>query len=158
VQVEDAHTGVQPGHQLDTVERLGEEVVGAGFERLGQVFRRVPRGEHHEVGLQAQRGGAHRAADLGAFESRHAPVEDGQQRRPGHDQAGAGLQPVDDDFDLVAPQFERPHQDGAGNRIVVGDEDAHVGCSGTQRRGRRGFGAAGGGAGRYSISTPLTTA
>ena len=77
----------------------------------------------------------------------------------GLDEAAARLEAVVDDLHLMSPVLQRPHQQRAGHGVVVGSENVHEdrgpGISGV---GASAWPRAGGGAGRYSISTPLTTA
>ena len=116
LQVQDAHAGVEPRHQLDAVERLGQEVVGAGFERDRQILGRAAGGQHHQVRLHAQRRGADLAADFGPFQPGHAPVEDRQRRRARLDEAAAGLEAIGDRLHLVSPVLQRPRRAACGRR------------------------------------------
>ena len=66
--------GAQPGHEHRERERLRQEVVGAGVERLGLVPLAVLGGEHEDRRPDALR--AQRPADLVAVHARQQDVED----------------------------------------------------------------------------------
>ena len=99
-QAPDTQQRAQAGAQLDAVDRLVEEIVGAGFESLDFALGVGERGQHHD---RDEEGAARRLqapADLEAVEARHHDVEqDGVGAFPCHQLEGllsvfGGEQPV----------------------------------------------------------------
>ena len=124
LQVEDAFTGAQADLQLESVEGLGQEVVGARLETRQHVFSAGFRGQEDEIhvgrGLLADD-----AANLQAVEIRHHPVENRELRRVGRQQ-GRGRLPSGAHGENVVPHArEGALQQSSGNRLVVCDQDLH---------------------------------
>jgi hypothetical protein len=113
----------QPRHQHDERERLAEEVVGTGVERLGLVPLAVLGREHQDRRPDAL--GAEVAAHLVAVAARQHDVE-----HDGGVGVGAGplepLEPVVDGLDLEALGGE-PARDGVGQgHLVLHQQHAHA--------------------------------
>ena len=67
-----------PAEQLDLVDRLGEEVVGAGLDAALEVAGLVQGGDHQDGDVLRRRVGPEPLADLEAAELRHHHVEQDQ--------------------------------------------------------------------------------
>lgn len=65
---------------FDAVHRLGQEVVGAGFQRPVTHFPFMVRGDHEQGRLAARRVGAEPADELYAIHVRHHVIDDHQIR------------------------------------------------------------------------------
>ena len=141
----DPQQRAHPRQQLGLVDRLGEEIVGAGFDALDTLFAGVECGDHHH--RQDPPGGsfADAPAHLVAGHARHHDVE--------QDQVGLGVRHLLERFgaggcgdDLVAFYGEQIRQQLDVARRVVDDEDlrgsAHAGPRPLPppRRGRAGVG------------------
>ena len=63
----DAQQRAHPREQLGRVDRLGQEVVGAGFQPLDAFLRGIQRGDHHD---RQDAGGGIRADSAGTLRSR----------------------------------------------------------------------------------------
>ena len=68
-------------NQLDPVDRLAHEVVGAGLQRQDPVVRVVERGQHHDRQKPSSGPGLDAPADLVAVHARHLHVEQDQVGR-----------------------------------------------------------------------------
>ena len=113
-----AQQGADPGDEDRERERLGEEVVGAGVERLGLVELAVLGREDEDRRPHA--GIAQVGAHLEAVAARQHQVEDDEvvatlERQP------TPFQPVGGDLD-GEPLGAQPALDGAGDLAVVLDE------------------------------------
>jgi hypothetical protein len=60
------------------VERLGDEIVGAGFESLDAILGLLKRGDEHDRNQPRPRVGLQRPADVEAVGRRHHHVEQDQ--------------------------------------------------------------------------------
>ena len=111
-------------HDLDRrgVERLGDEVVGTGSQRVHRLAHVAMRGDHDH-----QRRASHAAQTVEyrqAVHARHFQVEQQQIGAVGQAQRVDAIQHV---FDVVAEILQAVAQDAADARIVVGDDDvAHA--------------------------------
>ena len=116
--------GAQAGTQRAHVDRLGQEVIHAGLEGLGDFFFGVEAGEHDQVDRLPPLGGAQRARELEAAEPGHQPVGDddlglgldGERERLG---AGAGTH-----HRMAERVAQHGFHDGARGGIVVDQQHA----------------------------------
>ena len=70
-----AHQAAHAREQRGIVDRLGEEIVGAGIEPRDAVGRLVERGDHHDRHMGGLGIGLDAAADFEAVHARHHDVE-----------------------------------------------------------------------------------
>ncbi len=68
--------------QRDLVDRLGEEIVGAGFQPAHAVRRLVERGDHDDRQVRGRELALQPAADLEAVHARHHDVEQDDVAQP----------------------------------------------------------------------------
>ena len=69
------HEALDPGHELQVVDRLGQEVVGAGLEPANAVGNLVERGDHDDRDVRGCRIALETPANLEAVHVRHHHVE-----------------------------------------------------------------------------------
>ena len=122
--LEAAQDGLDPGHQLEVVERLGDVVVGAELQALDLVHRVVAGGQHHDrdVGERPDLADHLEAVDVG-----QADVQQHDVRVLVLDDVERGLaRPGAEDVDLAPLQGE-PEADRLDDvGLVVDDEDRIV--------------------------------
>ena len=90
----DAQQRAHAREQLGRVDRLAEEVVGAGVEALDALLGRIERGDQHDRQHRLRRVGADRAADVVAAHARHHHVEQHQVGPLGGERASASAPEV----------------------------------------------------------------
>ena len=66
--------------QLGLVDRLGQEIVGAGLDAMHALLRRIERGDEHHRQQRGRGVGADAPADVVAGQARHHDVEQHQVR------------------------------------------------------------------------------
>ena len=134
LQREDPLADAEAALQLARIERFPDVVVGARFQAGDEVAPLLPRGKEQEPGVGTLRAGPHDAADFGAVEAGHHPIEHRQaRRRTLAEERIERLLAVVDDLDVVAPSGQRRLQRAPGNGVVVGDEYDHRAPSSSQR-------------------------
>lgn len=124
LEFEEALADVDAGEEFDGGDGFGEVIVGAGFEALDFVGCFAAVGEKDEIGV-AGFGGADGADDIGAVEFGHHPVEDGHGGRFGAEEEVEGGLSVGAFGDLKAAFAEEADGHGAGDGVVIGNEDVH---------------------------------
>ncbi len=124
LQRHDALARSQARAQFDDVERLDQEVVGAGVEAGHAVFTAIARGQQDHVDVVLALG-ARAAADFEAVGIRHHPVEDRQARAVGRQHGRQRRLAVGNGHDLVPEPDERLLEQPARDRVVVGYQDSH---------------------------------
>ena len=105
---------LDPAEQGDVVDRLGQEVVGAGLEAAHPVLGLVEGRHHDHRDVQGGRIGLDAAAHLDAVHSRHHHVEQDDVR----------LDPLDA-FERVEPVHRRRHLEILGHELRL--EQANIG-------------------------------
>ena len=127
LQVDDADAGVQPGQQLDAIERLRHEVVGAGLER------RAPDRHGRPRVVSIIRYGCTRSAAARTRPHTSTPSSPGmlQSRMASggaseRGEAEAGVEAVADRLDLVPPLLERSDERELRDGLVFRHENLHV--------------------------------
>ena len=123
-QREDALAGANADAQFLRLERLADEVVGAGVEALDDILRSPPRGQEDDVHISAGVAVSDVPAQLDARHFRHFPVGNDQAIRaaPQHLQ---GLATVAGRSHLVAEVGQRFGQHLRGETVVIYNEDSH---------------------------------
>ena len=114
----------QPGDQLPGVDRLGQEVVGPGGQRLQAFVVPPPGRDHDDVGVRPPVQAPDAAAQLKPVRPRHHPVGEHQVHAAVLEQ-GPGLDAIGRRDDLVAQRGEEPPQDEGRGRVVLNDQDRH---------------------------------
>src|SRR5207237_3442196 len=111
-------------NQLLRNDRLGDEIVHAGFHRLEKIAEPGPNRLHHEIGVRAGGASANAAAELDAVHGGHQPI--------GHDDAVVrhlpeppGVDAVVDGRDLVALRGQYCRQRASGDGVVLREENPH---------------------------------
>ena len=69
------HQAPHPRHQLQVVDRLGQEIVGAGFKPADAVRHVIERGNHHDRDMRGRRIALQPPADLETVHVGHHHVE-----------------------------------------------------------------------------------
>ena len=126
LQRDDADTDVDAGAQLVDVERLGDVIVRAGIEAGDDILAAAERREQYQVHVRAGHVPADAAADLGAVEAGHHPIEHGQRRRGDAFEMPPCFGAVGDHGHVEFPAAQRLREHGRGNPIVVRDEHFHA--------------------------------
>ena len=125
----------EPRPQVLRRARLRHVVVGTGIQHLGEVRARVAPGDDEDERLAAGGVGADAAADLEPVEHGHAQVEDDERHRVGLEQLPR-LPAVARRPRLVADVREHGGEQGAGDDVVIGEENAHAKLEESAQRAR----------------------
>ncbi len=125
LQRDDALADLNPGTEFAPVERLDDEIVGAGVEAVQHIGFFGSAGQEDgvdvvRVGLRAQA-----ADDLDAFHFRHVPVENGQLRRVVYLEFLQCLEAIIDGDHFVSQFLHGVLHETQGTGIVVGYENFH---------------------------------
>ena len=104
------------------VERLGDEIVGAGFESLDAILGLLERGDQHDRNQPRTGVGLQRPADVEAVGRRHHHVEQHQVRRVAPDPL-EGRGTARDGVDAVAVAGQQRSHEAPVGFDVVDDED-----------------------------------
>ena len=123
LEMKDALAGAQTRFQFIDVERLGEVIVGAGLEARDDVFLRLFRSEQHHVDVGLFLLAAHFAANAGAIEFRHDPIEKSEARAVGLAELANRGAAVFNGDDFVSGALESFFEEAAGKRLVIGDQN-----------------------------------
>ena len=121
---EQAAGDLQAGDQLPRIERLGQEIVDPGGQRLQALLAPAPAGEQDEVGVGSPGQAPDAAAQLQAIHPRHHPVGEHHlhatalQQRPGLDAVGRR-------HDLVAQRPEQLRHGVDCGCIILDEQDGH---------------------------------
>ena len=124
LQADDPLARAEPDPQLVPVERLGQEIIGAGLHALDQVLLLGFRGQEDGVDIAGPLRRADAPEQSRAVQLGHHPVGDDHGEEAGLEEA-PGLGPVLRRGDLVPPLLEVVLQQPPGDRIVVRDQDLH---------------------------------
>jgi hypothetical protein len=126
LQVDDAAAGAQAHFHFGVVEGLDEVVVGAGAHALDQVPALGLGGEQKDVGIGGPFAGADAAAQLGAGELGHDPIEDRERRRILTAEDIQSLLAIRRRDDFVTPFLQSGLEQTPHGGTVVRDEYLHL--------------------------------
>ena len=104
------------------VQRLDEQVIGAGLHGLARGLLIGLAGEHDHIGVAVGRAPANPLRERRAVEAGHAPVGDEHRRALALEDLHRLAAVVGHRAD-VAEALDRGPHDKARNRVIVGDED-----------------------------------